>query len=458
MAYYITTTQGAPIATVQDATINTAAISITLIGRDYAGYGAFLNENFVHILENFSANTAPNGPLTGQLWYDTSVNTLKVWNTSLNQWKPISSSISAPIAPTAATSTVGDLWWDNIHNQLYVFSGATNGWILIGPTSTSSGSGAVVDTILDSSNASHTVVKLNAVTSSGTSTTVAIISSDPTYSPQTALNGFATINPGLNLINSTALSGSQVTGPASNSLTLNGVTSNQFLRSDQNASTAYNITAGGGFVVASDLSASLETASNRVAIRTIQNNRDLNFYVNQNGANIAAIAIGASTGTVTISNSAIVTGTLTAIGAVTANSTVSIIGTTTLASPMVPQYTGTIDIGATAKRFNNVWATTLYGNLIGGLTAVTTFNVTGAATLSSTLSVSGTSTLGNLVVNGTTTVNSSLVSNGNLIVASSYVPTANTSPGTKGQIIYDGNYIYVCVATNTWRRTSIATW
>ena len=54
MAYQITTTQGAPIATVQDATINTAALSITLIGRDYAGYGAFLNENAVHMLENFA--------------------------------------------------------------------------------------------------------------------------------------------------------------------------------------------------------------------------------------------------------------------------------------------------------------------------------------------------------------------------------------------------------------------
>ena len=43
MPYSITTTSGAPVATVQDATINTTSTAITLIGRDYAGYGAFLN-------------------------------------------------------------------------------------------------------------------------------------------------------------------------------------------------------------------------------------------------------------------------------------------------------------------------------------------------------------------------------------------------------------------------------
>ena len=329
-----------------------------------------------------------------------------------------------------------------------VFGGvgaSTTGWVLIGPTSSSTGSGAVVATILDSTSVSHTVVELKI-----NNNIVAIVSYDATFTPQTAINGFTTIVPGLNLINTTALSGSQFTGSASNALTLNGVTSNQFLRSDQNTTTQYQLTAGGGFVIASDLSLSLDTANNRVAINTIQNNRDLNFYVNQSGANVAAIAISASTGTVTVNDSAVVTGSLTAAGAFTANSTVALVGTTTLSSPIVPQYNGTIDIGASATRFNNVWATTLYGNLIGGLTSVSTFTVSGAATLGSTLAVSGTSTLGNLTVNGTTTAN------GNIVVVNNYVPSANTSPGTKGQITYDGNYVYICVATNTWKRASIS--
>lgn len=38
------------------------------------------------------------------------------------------------------------------------------------------------------------------------------------------------------------------------------------------------------------------------------------------------------------------------------------------------------------------------------------------------------------------------------------VPSAATSAGTAGQIAFDGTYLYVCTATNTWRRTSLNTW
>ena len=38
------------------------------------------------------------------------------------------------------------------------------------------------------------------------------------------------------------------------------------------------------------------------------------------------------------------------------------------------------------------------------------------------------------------------------------VPTTASSTGTKGMISYDSSYIYVCTATNTWKRVAIATW
>ena len=38
------------------------------------------------------------------------------------------------------------------------------------------------------------------------------------------------------------------------------------------------------------------------------------------------------------------------------------------------------------------------------------------------------------------------------------VPATASSTGTAGQIAYDGSWLYVCVATNTWLRASIATW
>jgi hypothetical protein len=32
------------------------------------------------------------------------------------------------------------------------------------------------------------------------------------------------------------------------------------------------------------------------------------------------------------------------------------------------------------------------------------------------------------------------------------VPTTSTSPGVVGQIAYSGDFVYICVATDTWRR------
>ena len=37
-------------------------------------------------------------------------------------------------------------------------------------------------------------------------------------------------------------------------------------------------------------------------------------------------------------------------------------------------------------------------------------------------------------------------------------PSSATSAGTAGDIRYDASYLYVCVATNTWKRSALATW
>ena len=364
MSYSITNSSGNLIATVQDATINAVTTSLSLIGRDYAGYGAFLNENFVYLLENFANNAAPSNPVTGQLWYNTTLNTLEVYNSALGGWKPISSSIAASTAPANAVSTVGDLWWNTANNQLYVYSGTA--WILIGPPSTTAGvtSGAVVETIYDSSNNPHVVIKFYI-----SNNIVGIVSYDGQFTPQTTLSGFPTINPGFNLATSDVLIGSQFTGDASNALKLNGLSASAFLRSDQNATTAYQITAGAGFVVASDLYTTLDAANNQVSINSVTNNRNLNFYVNQNNIKTAAIGITASTGTVTFANIVNVGGALTSFGAFTANSTVSIVGTTTLQNSLLPYGNNTINIGSTGTPFANVYASTFAGNLNGNVTA-----------------------------------------------------------------------------------------
>lgn len=38
------------------------------------------------------------------------------------------------------------------------------------------------------------------------------------------------------------------------------------------------------------------------------------------------------------------------------------------------------------------------------------------------------------------------------------VPASSSSAGTPGQLAYNGSYLFVCVATNTWRRVAINDW
>jgi hypothetical protein len=46
----------------------------------------------------------------------------------------------------------------------------------------------------------------------------------------------------------------------------------------------------------------------------------------------------------------------------------------------------------------------------------------------------------------------------NIPCPTSSVPVTVTSTGTAGQLAYNSSHVYVCVATNTWRRASLSTW
>jgi hypothetical protein len=49
--------------------------------------------------------------------------------------------------------------------------------------------------------------------------------------------------------------------------------------------------------------------------------------------------------------------------------------------------------------------------------------------------------------------------NGNRIrIATAKTPSSAADTGTAGEICWDANYIYVCTATDTWKRTAISTW
>lgn len=43
-------------------------------------------------------------------------------------------------------------------------------------------------------------------------------------------------------------------------------------------------------------------------------------------------------------------------------------------------------------------------------------------------------------------------------LVSSTPPGSSGATGATGQIAQDSNYLYVCIATNTWRRTQLTSW
>jgi len=349
MAYTITTTAGATLASIADGTVNSTATSLTLIGKNYAGYGIFLNENYIKLLENFTNSSAPNAPLTGQLWYDSTNALLKVYNGTI--WKPISSSASGSTQP--ASPVVGDLWYDSANAQLKVWSGSA--FITVGPsyTTTSGTSGAVVETILDSGSASHVVVKFFI-----SNTVVGILSKDSTFTPQTSISGFTTIVPGFNL--SSAIAGALFTGTVSNADTVDGINASQFLRSDQAASSAYAVTVG-SLLVGSDLT--VATSSGDVNVTNGTSNKDLNLFINKGGVSTKAIGITGTNGRVTLANDLNVTGAANVTGTTTLGVT-SVTGAITLAAQMLPSANISVELGSTSFRWANVWATTFRGTAI----------------------------------------------------------------------------------------------
>lgn len=99
MAYYVNKTDGTAIL-VLDGTKDTSSTSLTLFGRLVQTYGENINENFLWLLENFALDTAPPHPITGQLWYDTSIDNLKIYDATTSSWTTVGSDIVGNISLT----------------------------------------------------------------------------------------------------------------------------------------------------------------------------------------------------------------------------------------------------------------------------------------------------------------------------------------------------------------------
>lgn len=156
MAYQINKTDGTILTTVADGQIDTLSTDLTLIGKNYSGFGEALNENLVKLLENFAATSRPENPIRGQIWFDSSELKLKVYTGT--SFAPVSSANISSTQPT--TLGAGDLWYNDVDRQLYFYDGSET--ILLGPIySDAQGlSGFRVLSILDTLNQTRVITQL----------------------------------------------------------------------------------------------------------------------------------------------------------------------------------------------------------------------------------------------------------------------------------------------------------
>jgi hypothetical protein len=280
MSYTITRTNGTVLGTIADGTYDNTHTSLTLVGRNYANYGQIMTNNLVRLVENSSYNISPSYPLSGQLWWDSGNNYLKVYTGTF--WKIVSSCTSQASAPSTTVS--GDLWWDSTNQQLYVYNGTSPysaaGWILVGPGyPTGHKTGAIVEAIIDTIGATHYVTSLYA-----DETRIAIISKETaTWTPYPSLTGFGDIQPGMNMA-----SGDTVWGTANNASYLGAQPAANYFRNNINNT-------GTGTLTLTNDSGITVGAGNDLTLSI--NSIDAQIINNTNGGNLALYANG--TGTLT---------------------------------------------------------------------------------------------------------------------------------------------------------------
>ena len=222
MAYLITKSDGTTLTTVSDGQIDDLTTNLTLIGKNYSGFGEAFNENLIKLLENFASTTRPTRPIRGQIWFDVTELKLKVYNGT--GFQPVSSATIAATQPTSLTP--GDLWFDDTNKQLYFYDGQNT--LLLGPLyGLSQGvSGIRVNTILDSLNQNKIITSLY-----NNGTLIGIFSSSETeFTPKIPISGFSgTIIPGFN---ASTIAGIKFNVTVTNSEKLGGRLDTTYVRND----------------------------------------------------------------------------------------------------------------------------------------------------------------------------------------------------------------------------------
>ena len=370
MAYTINLTDGNIFATVADGTINTSS-SVTLVGKNYAGYGEFLDENFIQMLENFSNPTAPVAPLTGQLWWDKTNSLLKVYNGTT--FKTISAATASASAPTS--NVTGDLWYDTVSQQLNVWTGSA--FLIVGPAySSSTGIAGAIPETINAANASPQYV----TTIYSANTRVAIYNDNPTFTAAAPVSTlFPTVFKGITMTNA---SGTNVSG--------NLIGSGNVIITTASSNTVATFTGTGANI------AGYTTVSGNVTGGNILTAGQVSATGNVTGANFIGNVIPPAGGAVSTTGN-ITGGNILTSGVISATSTVT--GSSHLGSvvSVTANVTGgnVLTGGVMSSTGNAIHGNILTGGVVSATANITGGNILTGGLISATANVSGNYFLGN---------------------------------------------------------------
>jgi uncharacterized Zn ribbon protein len=338
MSYNINKTDGSTLVEIADGELNSKATGLTLIGKNVSGFGEVLNENLVKLLENFANVQSPDtnndaNALAGQLWFDTSINSLKIYTGT--EWKTVGSAALSDSQPGTLRS--GDLWYDTLAKQLFFFAGDA-GAILVAPAYTDSQrkTGLEVKTVKTIAGNDISILQLYIA-----GILVGIFSTSA-FSPQSgqqALDGYTnlTIESGFNLAGFANSPDFKFRATATNADALDGTAASLFVRKDENSIISAVLSVINGINIGPTNSPlTLSSSNGNANIGNTAVGLPLTFTVRSAGAIQTAISInptletvsiypGSNTSKLAVGGSVIVEGDLTVRGASTTITTTNLI-------------------------------------------------------------------------------------------------------------------------------------
>jgi hypothetical protein len=404
--------------------------SLEFVGQGYANYGIAYAQNFLKLLENFSSPYAPEQPIEGQLWYDTSDperKVLRVYNGSgtSGRW-PSASGVfqqsNDPAVQYIGAVKEGDLWSDTLNSQLKLRSGSS--WTIVGPAiaAGTDKSGSEVVIIDGNDGRSYPVIK------NWLSGKVIEIISYNSFVPAQVIEGFSSINIGTNLtskfsakynglaekaaalqistgvlLSANDILKNNVSQTHTGTLTVNSSDGIYVKNTDYNQTVQMNSTISGAFVNFSNVTKPFKIGvQDNVYLRMnpVYGNIGINTATTQTSPTLDVVGGARFTDTVSITTSSVsallVTGGVSIGGNITVSNGVSVSGITTSTGKLIvgsgsgsgiiiqPARHDYYDIGSTSTRFRHIHASAVgYSLGVGNTSTATTVfygRLDGAAT------------------------------------------------------------------------------